>query len=211
MKKEISGIYQIRNIDNGKVYIGSSKDVDKRWKQHIYSLNNKSHHSIKLQRAWDKYGQESFSFEIIEQCEEGKLLYLEQYYIDTNNSYKDGYNCKDKTINNTILEDKYSEITYIYKEHIERMMKLVSVYFTDRKTDKRIENNRFNEDTNECYFYMVILDFVIRNFDNISEYGVLIRNSELNKKTDMVEFDSNSKSMNFSVINFSKELVLDFK
>jgi group I intron endonuclease len=46
-------------------------------------LNNKNHHSILLQRAWNKYGKNSFVFEIIENCIPEVCLCREQFYIDT--------------------------------------------------------------------------------------------------------------------------------
>lgn len=81
MKKGI--IYQIRNLKNEKVYIGSSNNLKKRWNDHKYLLNKNSHHSYHLQRSWNKYGEDSFVFEILEECDEDVLLYREQYYLDT--------------------------------------------------------------------------------------------------------------------------------
>jgi predicted GIY-YIG superfamily endonuclease len=52
----ISGIYYIKNITNNKLYIGSSKDILKRFYEHKRLLRHNKHHSIRLQRAWDKYG-----------------------------------------------------------------------------------------------------------------------------------------------------------
>ena len=43
------GIYKITNIKNGKIYVGSSKDIEKRWKEHLYKLKYGVHHSVKLQ------------------------------------------------------------------------------------------------------------------------------------------------------------------
>lgn len=83
--KNVLCIYQIINNINGKKYIGSTKHPLKRWGQHMYSLDNKTHHNIILQRAWDKYGKENFSFDIIEKVDTNdKLFILEQKYIDEN-------------------------------------------------------------------------------------------------------------------------------
>ena len=90
-----SGIYQIRNIINGKVYIGSACDVMNRWYNHKYQLRHNKHHTIHLQRAWNKYGEENFVFEILEEVEdEGQLLIIEQKYLDKALAYdyKTGYN-----------------------------------------------------------------------------------------------------------------------
>ena len=42
------GIYKIENMKNNKCYIGCSINIEHRWKQHIYELNSKKHHSKKL-------------------------------------------------------------------------------------------------------------------------------------------------------------------
>jgi group I intron endonuclease len=79
-----SGIYKITNSVNGKIYVGSAVDLRKRWGNHKSNLNvgiNKSKH---LQAAWNKYGQDSFEFSVIEYVEDKtKLIEREQYYIDT--------------------------------------------------------------------------------------------------------------------------------
>jgi group I intron endonuclease len=76
------GIYRIRNIDNGKFYIGSSKRISRRFYLHKWELRRGDHHSILLQRAWDLHGAEKFVFEIIRFCQEGELLSLEQSMLD---------------------------------------------------------------------------------------------------------------------------------
>ena len=42
------GIYKITNLKNGKFYIGSSKDMDRRWYEHINELNKNIHINKKL-------------------------------------------------------------------------------------------------------------------------------------------------------------------
>jgi predicted GIY-YIG superfamily endonuclease len=93
------GIYKIENLVNGKVYIGSSQDINKRWKQHLYSLRKGQHHSYHLQKAWEKYGEENFKFEIVEVVtDESLLITLEQKWINSYKSYdsKYGYNISEE-------------------------------------------------------------------------------------------------------------------
>lgn len=80
-----TGIYEIKNIVNGKLYVGSTAKTGflKRWDKHKQDLNLKKHHSIVLQRAWNKYGNQNFNFKIIENCIPEICLEREQYYIDT--------------------------------------------------------------------------------------------------------------------------------
>jgi len=96
------GIYQIRNTINGKVYVGSSIRMNHRKYEHFCDLNKGKHHSIKLQRAYNKYGKDSFIFEVIECIQltedlgiNSKLITArEQFYIDSKNSYTLGYNSR---------------------------------------------------------------------------------------------------------------------
>lgn len=88
-----SVIYKIRNILNNKIYIGSAIDFNQRKKYHKYQLKNNKHHSIKLQRAWNKYGEGCFVFEIIETVDiTDNLLTIEQKYLDLFKPWKTGYN-----------------------------------------------------------------------------------------------------------------------
>lgn len=84
----------ITNIINDKFYIGSAIDLHNRKACHFSSLSKGKHKNSKLQRAWDKYGEKSFIFQIIEIVEDtSKLIEKEQYYLDKMNPFKEsGYN-----------------------------------------------------------------------------------------------------------------------
>lgn len=92
--KQICGIYKITNTINNKYYIGQSKEIEKRWKRHKKDLDNDKHTNLHIKRAWDKYGQDNFTFEIIEECPENKLNEREIYWIAfyNSNNYNYGYN-----------------------------------------------------------------------------------------------------------------------
>ena len=95
VKTENSGIYLIKNIKNGKVYIGSAKRLVERLSNHIHSLKNNKHHSIHLQNAWNKYGESSFVCGVMEVInDENMLTTFEQKYMDQYKSYNQnfGYN-----------------------------------------------------------------------------------------------------------------------
>ena len=72
------GVYQILCVKTGKRYIGSSCDIQKRWRGHCQKLNSNKHDNIHLQRAWNKYGQEAFRLCLLEKCEEGQEKIKEQ-------------------------------------------------------------------------------------------------------------------------------------
>lgn len=89
---DVCGIYQILNKKNGKRYIGLSKHCNYRMKQHIRALNSGNHSNIHLQAAWDKYGGESFIFNIIEKAPEEVLPEREIYWISYYDAFTNGYN-----------------------------------------------------------------------------------------------------------------------
>ena len=102
----LCGIYKITNNINGKVYIGQSINIKERWNDHIKSLNRKDSHSILLQRAWNKYKQENFSFEILELCSENELDNVEVKYIEFYDSINNGYNIEPGGNKNKRLSDE---------------------------------------------------------------------------------------------------------
>ena len=99
------GIYKITNKINGKVYIGESLDIERRWNEHKLDLENGTHHSFKLQNDYNEYSKNNFMFEILEEIDEDKnlkqviqkcLLYIfESKYIKQYDSINSGYNIQD--------------------------------------------------------------------------------------------------------------------
>lgn len=76
-------IYKIRNVINDKFYVGSTVDSRKRFWAHRKALRLGNHDCIHLQRAWDKYGEDCFKFEVIEQLNSKEELYpAEQKWLD---------------------------------------------------------------------------------------------------------------------------------
>lgn len=82
-----SGIYQILCTPNGKIYVGSAKDIRWRWSAHRWGLRKGTHRNSYLQRAWDKYGADAFSLTILEEVPVAQLIEREQYYLDTLRPY----------------------------------------------------------------------------------------------------------------------------
>ena len=78
----ISGIYQIANARNGKLYIGSAANLRHRRGVHLGLLRRGTHHNPHLQNAWHKYGPDAFEFKVIGTCPKNKLLIIEQYMLD---------------------------------------------------------------------------------------------------------------------------------
>lgn len=88
------GIYKIVNKINNKIYIGQSKDIEKRWINHRSDANNIHSHcyNYPLYRAFRKYGLENFDFQVIEECSVEELNKKEQYWITYYDSFFNGYN-----------------------------------------------------------------------------------------------------------------------
>lgn len=97
------GIYQIRNIINGMVYIGSSMDISTRWREHKYDLRMNNHRNQHLQNAYNKYGKDAFVYEVLELIDEenkDQQFEREQYWIDLKEACnkKKGYNIQSEVL-----------------------------------------------------------------------------------------------------------------
>lgn len=116
-KDKKCGIYLIRNIINGKVYIGKSNNIYKRIVCHKSALTRKSkkHENEHFINAWHKYGAENFAYTIIEECKFDELkereLYWIDYYncLDRNYGYNFRYDSESGMIPNAETRKKYSE------------------------------------------------------------------------------------------------------
>ena len=89
-------------MKNGKVYIGSSLNVERRFAEHKNDLFNNRHHSYKMQNDFNITKNISeFNFEIIEEIIGSKqeLFRKEQFYIDKYDAYNAGYNCCEYSVN----------------------------------------------------------------------------------------------------------------
>lgn len=91
MKK--AWIYKIENTKNKNCYVGSTTNLSRRKKDHLRILKENKHHCKYLQRAWNKYGEDLFVFEVVEVFNydiKEDILIKEQFYID---NLKSKYNC----------------------------------------------------------------------------------------------------------------------
>ena len=170
------GIYCIENVVNKKKYIGQSRNIQKRFKDHIKALRQGIHKNHHLQSAYDYYGESNFNFYVLEECNINQLNYLEKQYIkifnanDTNYGYNltcggdsrfEFSESTRKKISNIHKGKKLSEKTKqilrdLAYERINNGLDY-SLHFKD--VDKRISINVYNSETGEF----------INKFDSITE------------------------------------------
>jgi group I intron endonuclease len=86
----VSGIYKITNIVTGQFYLGKSKQVSKRMQVHKNGLIQNRHNNSHLQRSFNKYGLNNFTFELLIVCEVQFLNQYERELILLTESFKPG-------------------------------------------------------------------------------------------------------------------------
>lgn len=94
----MTGIYQIRNTETNKRYIGQSADLSHRKSCHLYDLKNNRHKNGDLQRDYNE-NPSAFVFEILCQCMEEDLDVFERYFIQKYDVLRNGYNLCDGGMN----------------------------------------------------------------------------------------------------------------
>lgn len=97
-----SGVYQIKNLVNGKILVGKSSNVNGALNRDRFSLNLGSHRSRELQREWNQFGEENFAFSVLEMLERDddprrsyaeELKEMEDRWLEKLQPYGDkGYN-----------------------------------------------------------------------------------------------------------------------
>lgn len=95
------GIYKIINLVTNKIYVGSSINIGKRWRDHKWHLKEGIHHNSHLQSSYNKHGLNNFMFSIEIECDVNDLLNEEKKTVlkYKSNDRNFGYNKNDpKTI-----------------------------------------------------------------------------------------------------------------
>lgn len=101
------GIYKITNLNTKLAYIGQSKDIKERWRDHMkHGLGIDTPAGNKLYEAMKKEGLECFTFEILEECSSDQLDEKEKFYIDLYQTYDFGYNATKGNGKNKYIDNK---------------------------------------------------------------------------------------------------------
>lgn len=133
-----TGIYKITNLKNGKIYIGKSNDIDRRFKEHCSTYEWSRTPNKPLYLAFQKYGIENFSFEIQEECLKENLNDKEKFWIqnfDSTNPEKgynitiggDGHSPNEKHPNHKLTEKDVIDIRTRYA-NLERRKDVEALY-----------------------------------------------------------------------------------
>lgn len=151
-----SGIYKILNKSNGKYYIGSAYDFNKRFIRHKSELNCNVHYNEHLQRAWNLYGEKEFDFIILEECDDKSILKkLEQKYLDDIEKEKcynktfiaGGGNLGEESNKKISIKMKHRVLSDTHKTKISKTKSIQQVGKNNPKFDFKIYN-WFNKITN---------------------------------------------------------------
>ncbi len=101
-RRKPAGVFQVRNMANGKVLLGSSLNLEGPLNSHRFMLSIGRHRNEELQKDWNRYGPDKFAFEILEVVKESEdpnfdreqeLTLLEQIWIEKLQPFGErGYN-----------------------------------------------------------------------------------------------------------------------
>lgn len=101
-----AGVYQVKNLANGKVLLGSSLNLEGPLNRHKFMLEIGSHLNKDLQKDWDELGAEKFAFEILEQVQvkddpnfnlKDELTLLEMIWLEKLQPFGErGYNLNER-------------------------------------------------------------------------------------------------------------------
>lgn len=170
----IQGIYKIENTNTGRVYIGQSKNIYNRFQQHKTELKSNTHHSLKLQRSYNKTSDKNvFKFSVVEIVNDEKMLNeREQHYIDYYDSYNNGYNCcnvgvfpnNEKNNIKNIKRKYYQDLFHSFASHM-------SVNVGDTRLEKINSSKGYSWQT--IRRLCVVLKYFYDNYD-IKKYSLSI-------------------------------------
>jgi group I intron endonuclease len=79
---EKPAVYLIVHRDTGRVYVGSTSNLSKRWSRHRIELRNGTHRNRHLQAAWNRYGEAAFDWRVLAIIEPDQRFWLEQRAVD---------------------------------------------------------------------------------------------------------------------------------
>ena len=141
MAKKIIGVYKITNTVTGDFYVGSSKDVKKRWTEHKCKSTWDRHPNNPMYLDMKKYGVDKFEFQILEEVEPDYLKEAEQQFIETLKPTYNNYNAKGLDIKKRKEYQKEYRKTDKYKEYSREHQK---EYYQQNRKKRNEYQNKYN-------------------------------------------------------------------
>lgn len=129
-----SGIYCITSKATAMQYVGSAVNLDSRFKRHIRQMKAGTHPNKFLQMDYDRHGEQSFQFQVLELCSDTVLLEREQHWIDQLGAAVKGYNIA-LTAGSPMKGRKQSEATRAKMREAHRNRKPISEETRQRLRD----------------------------------------------------------------------------
>lgn len=165
------GIYLITNLINGKVYVGQSVDIHRRYTEHLrsgqpdkYAMKNERDINTPIHKAMQKYGVDNFALTILEECLKEELNDKEKYWIKyyQSNEKDKGYNltdggqesvgCKGENHSQAKLTQKeVDEIKNLLKTTKMTMTEIMNIYQVSKSAICMINTGKTWYDKNENY------------------------------------------------------------
>lgn len=119
MSKDVCGIYVFENVKSGMSYVGSSRNIYKRFHQHRGTLRKGIHKNINLQTAYNEHGESAFIFVIVELSEDDLVMKREDEWLAKH--YESGmlYNLHETATydGNTFSDDTRARISSGLRRH----------------------------------------------------------------------------------------------
>lgn len=110
-EKHTIGVYIIFG-NNGKIYVGSSKDLKRRLLEHFNNLIKNKHENPKLQNYVNKHGISNLKYCVahdnLSTVIEARTI--ERQYIRQFNTFKNGFNCTDQVLMNDTIPENIRKI-----------------------------------------------------------------------------------------------------
>lgn len=185
----LAGVYLIHCLSSGKSYIGCSKDVEDRLKTHFADLRSRRHVNIKLQRAWDKYGEANFKSAI--------LLYTENTFeteiklISEYGTFTEGYNLTPGG------EGVGADSPDVCKKRVKTFKRNYSETTKEKKSKKAKEQLMAMSEEERIAFAKIGSDAAKKRIESMTEEEKVARSAELSsfskKRWDKVPKEERSR------------------
>lgn len=188
----LSCVYQIRNIKNGKIYIGSTVNYKYRFNAHRYELKRNNHGNQKLQKSWNEHGEENFEFNVLEyDIPLEEQFKAEQKYLDNLKPFGDnGFNIK-TTANGFISGCDHPSSSYT-KEEVEYIKALLYEGYSCSYVSRKLNTARSNiYNIQKLITYVSVVSHLNHKLGEVT-YKKEIKESQI---SEIIDYYSKNKRM----------------